>query len=131
MFKDLAYINYDGHQKINFYIYDDCGCSGEASTPPGAPQLNIKTYMGNSLIALTIIKYYENKNRNVAKNLANYYQYLISKGFYIDDYFIERQLRHIDKSLKVNIYYKKYFYSVCRYLQNVGIVSSICYDFNH
>jgi len=117
MFQSIEFLDYTLDGEYNQYFLIDSCFVENINSPYGSPSLKlVKNRMGSTLTLLSIIKYYETRNRNVALNLAHYYGWLChSCGFYIDKSFIKKQLATIDLVFKNTK--NKYYNSTCYYLQ--------------
>lgn len=122
MFQEIVYLGYDSINEYNSYqLYDSC-FAAEIISPYKSPTLKyVKNRLGNTLTMLSIIKCYETRDLNVARNLAYYYLWMRDhKGYIINNAFIRDQLSLIDASFKNTKYMAKYHNGICQYLKCIN-----------
>lgn len=114
----MEYSGFRGAKGYNVFRLRDTCFSTYINSPYNSPSLNnVPNATSNTLAMLSVMKYYDSKNRNVALNLAYYYYWLHeSCGFYIDRTFIRKQFSLIDRVIPNMNLMKKYFHNVCQYL---------------
>lgn len=117
MFINLSYYAYNTTHQYNVFWLNDSCLPAKITTPHNSPSLkNTKNDLSNTLTLLSLIRHYKTQNRNVALNLALYYNWLIDSGYDVTIQFISKQFELIDSTMNLN-YKLKYFYNTIIYLK--------------
>jgi len=123
MFKEIQYSSFKHAKSYNVYHLQDTCFSEYIISPYNSPSLkNVPNAIANTLTMLSIAKFYETRNRNIPLNLAYYYYWLNEQGYYIDQTFVKKQLQMIDLVMPQLNFKKKYFHSICQYLESRNLL---------
>lgn len=118
MFRYIDYVDYDTVTKTNIFCLTDTCFRTDITSPYNSP--SIKGYdnkVNNAITLLSIIKHYESINRNVAHNVASYFNWLYKQGFYIDRKVLASLLGGLDLIPGTNAT-QKYYNGILWYLQH-------------
>ncbi len=118
MFQSIQYTGYNIDGEYNMYQLNDSCFVIDIISQYGSPSLkHLDSRISSALTMMTIARAYENKNRNVALNLAHYYAWLSNAcGFYIDEKFIQKQFHLMKLICNNKNFMAKYFHNTCYYL---------------
>lgn len=118
MFREIEYLRYDREQQVNIYRLVDTCFIARIMSPVNSPSIEQdRRKIANAMTLLSLIRYYESANRNVAHNVALYFNWLWAEGFMIDKTFVQKMLNILDLMPGTNVS-AKYYHSIIWYLQN-------------
>lgn len=109
MFRSIHLTSYDSKNKCNHYTLIDSCFYSDIISPYNSPSLiKMKDNDSNTITLYSIIHHYQYINRYIPSNIAHYYNWLMRKGYYVDNTFIKTQLSLLDKHIGTNLYHPYY-----------------------